>query len=176
VRTDLLCLVAAGFCVTAGAASAQSAASANIQTTVAPYCASLEPGSPSSLALDSLVGPTGQLSSDFSGTTSYSLTGYYCNARAEITLTASPLRPSAPVTVSDVASFTDRVDYTAALAWDDVSLEVLSATESPAQTTTSEANIGTLTVTVSAPITANNRRPVAATYEAAVTLTIAPVA
>ncbi len=176
VRTQLLCLATAALCATAGAASAQSAASASVNTTVAPFCASMSPGSPSSMALDSLVGPTGQLSPSFSGTTSYSLTGYYCNAPANITLSAAPLRPSAPVTVSDTASFTDRVDYAVALAWDDVNLQVLSATGTPAQLTTSEANVGALTVTVSDPVTENNKRPVAATYEAAVTLTIAPQA
>ena len=175
-RLDLLCVVATGLCAVAGAASAQSSASASINTTVEPYCAALTPGSPTSMALDSLVGPTGQLSPTFSGTTSYSLTGYYCNAPADITLTASPLRPSMAVTVSDVGSFTDRVDYTAALAWDDVNLQVLSADGAPAQTTTTEANLGVLTVTVSDPVTENNKRPVAATYDATVTLTIAPLA
>ena len=174
VRTQMLCAVSAALCAVAGGAAAQSAPSVGINTTVAPYCASMQPGSPTDMDLGSLVGPTGQVVSDFTGTTSYSLAGYYCNARANITLSAAPLRPTVAVTVTDASSFTDRVDYVAALSWDDVSLQVESAAGTPAQLLTSEANTGVLTVSVSDPETENNKRPVAATYSAAVTLTIAP--
>lgn len=176
VKSRLFCAIALSACAASGAAMAQDSADIGVNTSVPAFCSSLTPGSPTSMSLGSLVGPTGQVVSTFGGTTSYALASYYCNSRATITLAASPLRPTIPVSIGDVASFTDRVDYVASLSWDDVSLQVESAAGSPAQLTTTEANIGTLTVTVSDPETESNKRPVAATYEAAVTLTIAPQA
>lgn len=170
MRPHLLCALALGLAATATAATAQDSETITVQTAVQPYCADLG-ADPAPLALGELTGADGFLASAFAGETSYSVPSYYCNAPSTITLAAAPLMRTPSVPVTDDA-FTDRVDYEASLVWDDVTGSVNSADNEPAEIAAAEANTGALTVSVSGPSAADDRRPIAGDYAGAVTLTV----
>jgi hypothetical protein len=172
VKTYLLCAVALGLAGAAASASAQSAASININTTVGGYCANLGAGGDGLLALGAVSDDDGRVVTAFP-TTAHSISGYYCNKPAKVTLTAAPLMQQGVAVVTDDTSFTNRIDYQANLVWDDVSGSDPSASAGGTEISSTEANIGNLVVTVSNPDTEGNRRPIAGDYKAAVTLTVA---
>lgn len=172
VKTHLLCAMALGLAATASAASAQDSESFIVRTSVAPFCANLT-AAPPPLALGELIDADGFVVSTFAGPSTYSVASYYCNAPATVTLAAAPLMQTDGDAVIDVASFTDRVDYDASLVWDNVTGSVNSAAASPASIASTEANTGSLTVTVSNPTVDGTVRPIAGEYAGAVTLTIA---
>lgn len=155
----------------AAPASAQDSDSITVNSKVAPYCAGL--GSAGPLALGELIGADGHVAPTFSGPSTHSVPGYYCNGPATIELTAAPLvQVDGGVVPPSDPDFTHRVDYVAALTWDDVAGMVASAANAPSSILTSEANIGDLIVVVSGPTTDGDRRPIAGAYEGAVTLTV----
>lgn len=171
MKTHLLCVLALGLAATATAAAAQDSDSITVQTQVQPYCANLG-ADPAPLALGELTGDNGFIAAAFAGDTSYSVSSYYCNAPATVTLAAAPLMRTPTIPVPDSASFTDRVDYVANLVWDDVTGSVNSAANTPSDIDTAEANTGALIVSVSDPSVAGSRRPIAGDYAGAVTLTV----
>jgi hypothetical protein len=173
VKTHLLCAIALGLAGTATAASAQDQDSFTVQTTVPKYCASVG-ADPAPLALGDLSGPTGFVVSSFAGVTSHSIPGYYCNAASTVTLKADPLLEPTPTSLLDTSSFTNRIDYTASLVWDNVTGSDDSVSAAAATIAASEANIGAMTVTVSNPnVRGDTVRPVAGAYDGAVTLSVA---
>ena len=173
MRMHLLCAATLGLSVVAAQASAQDADSITIETDIPAYCSNL-PGSIAALNLGELIQATGFLVSDFVGDSEREVaTDYYCNAPAIVTLKAEPLLHDNVTTVSDDSSFTNRVDYTASLEWGGLTGSALSTLVDGADIAAAQATIGTLTIRVGDPVTANNRRPVAGAYEGAVTLTIA---
>lgn len=169
VKKQLLCAVALGLAAIAGTASAQE--NLNVRTTVTPRCSAM-PTVAQPLALGELANENGQLVSQFAGTSNIELGAYWCNAPVNVTLKTTPLVNTQVTTVSDASSFTNRVDYTAAWAWDDQSDSKSSAAADKIHPTP-EANTGTLSVSVSNPVAEGNRRPVAGAYEGTVTLTVA---
>ncbi len=174
VKTHLLCAIALGLAGTAASASAQTSptASININSTVGGYCANVGAGGAGTLALGAVSDADGRVVTSFP-TTSHTVSGYYCNKPATVTLTAGPLMQQGVTSVDDDGSFTNRIDYQANLAWDDVTGFDPSATAGGTEISSTEANIGDLVLTVSNPDTEGNRRPIAGDYQAAVTLTVA---
>ena len=170
VKTHLLCAMALGLAGTATAASAQDSDTFLVQTNVAAFCANMG-AAPGPLALGELADLNGFVVTTFAGPTTYSVPGYYCNAPATVTLAAGPLLQTTSPAPTD-AGFTNRVDYTASLVWDDVNGSVDSVNNTPATIPSGGPNVGDLIVTVSAPDTDGDRRPIAGDYAGAVTLTI----
>ncbi|MBB4082323.1 hypothetical protein [Brevundimonas lenta] len=172
MKTQMLCAIALGVAAIGGAAAAQDSDSVNVTSTVTARCAALNDAS-APLALGELVqSGTGEVVSVFAGTTtSYSVPGYWCNAPANLTLAATPLQNVDVVDDGGDPSFTTRVDYTASLVWDDVNRTKNTAVAGDEVFSTSEANIGALTLSVSSPTAVG--RPVAGDYAGSVTLTIA---
>lgn len=143
-----------------------------VKTTVAPFCSQIAANS-DPMNLGSLTGATGQLVAEFAaGDTSRELSSsFYCNAPSRVTIVAEPLETVNSTT--DTSSFTSRVDYTAALAWSNVQGQVSSTDTDGTLIEAAQANIGTLTLTLSNPTVANNLRPVAGDYSGLVTVSIA---
>lgn len=164
--------VAAIIICLAAPAAAQDSDAITVNSKVSPFCAGLGTAA-EPLALGDLIGADGRVTSSFSGPSTHSVPGYYCNGPATIELVAAPLIQADGVSVplSD-AEFTHRVDYVATLTWDDVAGMVASAANAPAGIPTTEANIGDLVIAVSGPTTDGDRRPIAGAYEGAVTLTV----
>lgn len=171
VKTHLICAIALGLAGTATAASAQDSDTFLVQTNVSAFCTNLS-AAPGPLDLEELAGADGFVVTTFAGATSFSIPGYYCNAPATITLKAEPLVQTDGTPITDPAAFTNLVNYTANLTWDDVSGSSDSTVVDGTPITTAEANAGNLMVWVSDPNTVNNRRPIAGVYAGAVTLTI----
>ena len=174
VKTHLLCAIALGLAGTAVSAAAQTnpTASIAINSTVGGYCANIGAGGAGLLELGAVSDSDGRVVTAFP-TAAHTVSGYYCNKPAKVTLTAAPLMQQGVAIVEDDASFTNRIDYQANLAWDDVTGFDPSATAGGTEISSAEANIGNLVVTVSNPDTEGNRRPIAGDYEGAVTLTVA---
>lgn len=170
VKTHLLCAMALGLAGTASAAAAQDSDTFLVQTNVSAFCANMG-AAPGPLALGELADLNGFVVTTFAGPTTYSIPGYYCNAPATVTLAAAPLLQTTSPAPTD-PGFTNRVDYTASLVWDNVNGSVDSVANTPATIPSGGANVGDLIVTVSAPDTTGNRRPIAGAYAGAVTLTI----
>src|SRR3546814_3723033 len=79
------------------------------------------------LDLGNLTGTTVQLVTEFAQNDTLTLeTGFYCNAPSTVKIVAEPLRHDTVTTVADFTSFTNRVDYTASLKWNDQDLPVVS--------------------------------------------------
>ena len=176
MKKPLLCAVALGALAVYGSAAAQdSTAVVTTTTTISPYCSSLASlPTPAPLALGELAGPTGFLVADFAGETSRQVaTGFYCNAPSLVTVRAEPLVHMTVATVADSSSFTNSVDYTATLTWDNFTDSVSSSVVDGVDIDVTEANVGDLIVTVEDPATSGNRRPISGDYEGAVHLTIA---
>ncbi|MBI1405006.1 MAG: hypothetical protein GC145_02645 [Caulobacter sp.] len=171
MRSHLLCALALGLIASATAAAAQDSDTITVRTKVSPYCKDTG-AAPPPLALGALADGNGFVVSSFAGPTSYTLSGYYCNGPTSITLAAAPLLQTAGTTVLDTSSFTNRIDYQATLDWVDVDGTANSTASSPTVITASQANLGDLVVSVSAPDTAGNLRPISGDYAGAVTLTI----
>lgn len=158
---------------------ATSSRDLNIVTSVPAYCQTPFGSTSPSLNVGSLTGANGFAVTTFNGTTSYQSTAaYYCNAPATVTLSATPLRvtPNVDVAADQTDSFTNRVDYTAALTWNTVTGQTTSDAAAATTLTTSTANTGQIRVQISEPKVQGNRRPIAGAYEGAVTVTIAPTA
>ena len=170
VKLHLLCAAALGLAGVASAASAQDSDAFSVISKVSPFCANTGAAA-EPLELGELADSDGFVVNAFAGTTSFSLPGYYCNSKAEITLTAAPLLETTSPAPSD-PGFTNRVDYTASLVWDDVTGQVESAAGAPATIATAGPNIGDLVVTVSEPETDSNRRPIGGVYAGSVTIKI----
>src|SRR3546814_8994248 len=86
---------------------------------------------------------TGQLVTEFAQNDTLTLeTGFYCNAPSTVKIVAEPLRHDTVTTVADFTSFTNRVDYTASLKWNDQDLPVVSTDSDGAEFNITQANIG----------------------------------
>ncbi|MDB5421961.1 MAG: hypothetical protein JWR59_1908 [Brevundimonas sp.] len=173
MRKQLVCAAALGLSALAAPAFAQSTRSVALNTTVPAFCQPAIWPSAQTMALGSLVDGNGFLRSSFGGTTSLTSTNYYCNAPSKVTLSATPLTPITPVVVADTDSFTDKVNYVATLTWDDVHGTADSTATTATPIVAVEANIGTMILQLGSPTTPNGRRPVAANYAGAVTITVA---
>lgn len=175
VKTTFLRAIVAGASLYAMPALAQDSDTLAVQSQVAPFCSELSISS-APMDLGSLTGATGQIVNDFSGAIENErelATSFYCNAPAQVTITAEPLLHDTVSVVGDSASFTNRVDYTATLEWDDVQGTTDSTVADGDQIDAPEANIGPMTLTLSNPTVDNNRRPVAGGYSGQVRLTVA---
>lgn len=174
MRTTLLRALALSAAMTALPAAAQDSESFVVQSQVAPFCSELSVSS-APMNLGSLTGATGRIVSDFAGAPERErqlAASFYCNAPSRITITADPLLSDTVTLVTDSSSFTNRIDYTATLVWDDVTGNVPSTATSGQAIDAPQANIGALTLLLSAPTVANNLRPVAGGYSGQVRLTI----
>lgn len=172
MKTHLLCAIALGLAGAATAASAQDSASININSSVAPFCANVGAGGAGLLALGAVSDDDGRVVTAFP-TAAHTVSGYYCNAPANVTVDAAPLMQIGVATVADAGSFTNRIDYQANLVWDNVTGSDQSVAAGGTLVPSTEANIGNLVVSVSNPDTAGERRPIAGDYAGAVTLTVA---
>ena len=172
MKTTLLRALVLGASLYALPAMAQDSDSFVVQSQVAPFCSEFAI-SQDPLNLGSLTGATGQIVSAFSGTAQREIAAsFYCNAPSKVTITADPLLHDTVTFVADSTSFTNRVDYTATLLWDDLTGNVASTAASGQEIVASQANIGPMTLQVSAPTVANNLRPVAGSYNGQVRLTV----
>ena len=171
MKTHLLYAIVLGLAGTASAATAQDSDTFLAQTTIPGFCANIS-AQPAPLEVDELSDSEGRVVSTFTGTTSFSVPAYYCNAPATITLKATPLKQTQGSTITNPNAFTDLVHYRANLTWDNVSGSVESTVVAGADIAAAEANYGDLTVSISNPNTIDNRRPIAGDYEGAVTLTV----
>ena len=159
----------------AAPAMAQDSATFTVQTTVPAFCSQFSVGQ-APMDLGALTGATGQLVGTFasgSQTERQLATNFYCNAPSTITIKAEPLMHETVTVVTDSASFTNRVDYTATLKWNGLESAVSSTAASPQVLTATQPNIGELTLKVSDPAVVNNLRPIAGNYAGQVHLTIA---
>ncbi len=177
VRKTLITALMTGAAVYALPASAQGNAEMTIQTNIPGYCSTLTAQGPQEvLDVGDLTGATGQLVTEFSQNSTKTLApSYYCNAPSKVTIEAEPLT-NADVTVSDSSSFTNRVDYTASLAWGSMAPLEVASTEPPGgkEFDIAQATIGEMKLTLSDPRIdgTRNLRPVAGTYNGKVILTI----
>lgn len=173
VKTKIICAMALGLSVTATAAAAQDSNSITIASNVPKFCQSLTGLAPAPLALGSLIDGVGQVVATFAGDTDTNLATYHCNGPASISLDANPLLVTPSQTITDTGSFTGSVDYVASLSWGG-SVLLTNATTASAATVfpTTSARTGELIVSVSAPDTQGNLRPVAGTYEGSVVLNV----
>lgn len=172
VKIKLLCAVALGLSAVASAAAAQDSDSININSTVPKFCQSLAGLAATPLALGSLSDGVGQVVDTFSGDTSTNLSTYYCNGPATISLQALPLVRTPSVPIPDDTSFTGEVHFLASLSWSDVAISNASTATDPTVFPTGTAKTGELIVTISAPSTQGNLRPVAGDYEGSVVLNV----
>lgn len=171
VKTQLLCAaLALGLAATASAAAAQDSETITINSNVSKFCKSL--GTPAPIALGELVDNAGFVVSTFVGANTSTVSNYYCNAPATISLAATPLTQAANAAILDPSSFTKTIDYVASLSWDNVSGSVNTAAGTPSSIASSEANIGNLVITVASPDTEGNKRPISGEYAGAVTVTV----
>lgn len=175
VRTTLMGTFVLGVLATASPAMAQDSESFTVQSQVPPFCSQFSVG-PAPMDLGALTGASGQIVSAFatgSETERELSASFYCNAPSVITIKAEPLMHDTVTVVSDAASFTNRVDYTATLKWRDLQGSVSSTATAPQEIDATEANIGSLTLKLSNPAVTNNLRPIAGSYAGQVRLTIA---
>lgn len=172
MRKQLVCAAALGLAALAAPAFAQSTRSVSLKTTVPAFCQPAIWPAAQTMNVGSLVDANGFVRSSFGGTTSLTSTTYYCNAPSKLTLSATPLVPISPVQVTD-DGFTDKVNYVATLTWDDVSGTAASTAAAATPIVAAEANIGTMILQLGSPTTPDGRRPVAADYKGAVTITVA---
>ena len=174
VRKTLITALMAGAAVYALPAAAQDVGSAQmtVQTTIPTYCSEL--ASPDeTLDLGGLTNATGQLVTTFAQNSTKQLaTGFYCNAPSKVKIEAVPLKHDTITTVGDADSFTNRVDYTASLTWNDQNLQVLSTDADGEEFEVAQANIGDMALEISQPKVDGNRRPIAGDYDGLVRLTI----
>jgi hypothetical protein len=176
VRNILVSALAAGAAAYALPASAQNtnvgSAQMIVETNIPTYCSQLV--SPDeALDLGNLTGATGQLVTAFAQNSTKQLaTGFYCNAPSKVKIEAEPLKSELVTMVGDSSSFTNRVDYTAALTWNGQNLQVLSTDADGEEFSVGQANIGDLALELSEPKVAGNLRPVAGGYAGLVRLTI----
>jgi hypothetical protein len=89
-----------------------------------------------------------------------------------VKIVAEPLRHDTVTTVADFTSFTNRVDYTASLKWNDQDIPVVSTDSDGAEFNITQANIGDMELKISDPTVADNLRPIAGGYAGLVRLTI----
>lgn len=155
-----------------GTAMAQDSETLTIQTTVAPYCKAL-PTSGSVLQLGELADGNGFVVDEFAGFNVIGISlSHWCNAPTTVTLSTVPLTHTEVTTVTDPASFTNRVEYKAAWYWGSFDRSKLTTAGDdvfPVNT----ANIGPLSIAVTDPFTVGNKRPIGGDYVGAVTITIA---
>lgn len=175
MKTTLYGLLATVVLATAAPAMAQDSESFTVQTTVPAFCSQLSSGTTPAMNLGSLTGATGQLVAAFNGTETQRelAANFYCNAPSTVTIEAVPLKHETVSFVADGTSFTNRVDYTATIKWRDLEGTVSSTASAPQEIPASQANIGSLLLSLSAPVVDGNRRPVAGDYAGQVRLTIA---
>ncbi len=174
MRITLLRALMLSASVYAVPAWAQGSDTMAVQSQVAPFCSELSVSS-TAMELGSLTGATGQIVNDFSAAIENErqlAASFYCNAPSKVTIIAEPLLNDTVSFVADSSSFTNRVDYTASLVWDDVLGNVSSTVAAGQEITAAEANIGPMTLRLSNPTVANNLRPVAGGYSGQVRLTI----
>jgi hypothetical protein len=172
MKTKIVCALAMGLSMTASAAAAQDSDSITIASNVPKFCQSLTGLASAPLALGPLVDGIGQVVSAFSGDTGTNLTTYYCNGPATISLDANPLVRTPALAISDTGSFTNEVDYIASLYWSGIAISNASSAAAATVFPTTKATTGELTVSVSAPDTRGNLRPVAGDYEGSVVLNV----
>ncbi len=155
-----------------GAAMAQDSETLTIQTSVAPYCKAL-PTSGSTLQLGELADGNGFVVNEFAGFNYIGISlSHWCNAPTTVTLSTVPLLHTQVTTVTDPASFTNRVDYKAEWQWGGFSSSKLT-TAGDDVFAVNTANIGELRILVTDPFTDGNKRPIGGDYVGAVTITIA---
>jgi len=174
VRITLLSAFLVGASAFAVPASAQNVDSKTliVQSTIPSYCSELGMQD-ETLDLGNLTGTTGQLVTEFAQNDTLTLeTGFYCNAPSTVKIVAEPLRHDTVTTVADFTSFTNRVDYTASLKWNDQDLPVVSTDSDGAEFNITQANIGDMELKISDPTVADNLRPIAGGYAGLVRLTI----
>lgn len=172
MKSPILCAMALAATGLAGAASAQDSGSIMIQSSVGPYCTAL-PISGSTLQLGELADANGQVRDEFQGFVGTFIPTYWCNAPTTVTLGTTPLMNQQVAVVTDPASFTNRVDYTAKWAWGSLS-RTKSSTAGDDVWSVPSANTGQLIVSAYSPFTESNKRPVAGAYAGTVTLTVVP--
>lgn len=177
MRKQLVCAAALGLSALAAPAFAQSGfgapRSVTVNSIVPAFCQPAIWPTAQTMALGSLVDGDGFLLSSFGGTSSLTSTAYYCNAPSKVTLSATPLIATPAVVVSDPQSFANQINYVATLKWRDLTGTAASTATSPTEIVAAQANIGAMTLELGAPTTPNGRRPVAANYAGAVTITVA---
>ena len=128
VRTILMGAFVLAAVASAAPAMAQDSATFTVQTTVPAFCSQFSVGQ-APMDLGALTGATGQLVGTFasgSQTERQLATNFYCNAPSTITIKAEPLMHETVTVVTDSASFTNRVDYTATLKWNGLESAVSS--------------------------------------------------
>ena len=173
VKTKIICALALGLSMSASAAAAQDSDSITINSSVPKFCQALTGLAPTPLALGSLVDGVGRVVTSFAGDSDTNLSTYYCNGPASISLDANPLLLTPSQTISDSSSFTGVVDYVASLTWGgDVLVTNASTAAAASVFPTTSARTGELIVSVSAPDTQGNLRPVAGDYEGSVVLNV----
>lgn len=172
VKTKIICAMALGLSMTASAAAAQDSDSITIASNVPKFCQSLAGLAPAPLALGQLVDGVGRVVSTFSGDTDTNLSTYYCNGPATISLDANPLVRTPAQGISDTGSFTGEVHYLASLSWSGIAISNASTAGAATVFPTTSATTGELIVSVSAPDTQGNLRPVAGDYEGSVVLNV----
>lgn len=176
VKTQLLCALALGLAATASGAAAQASFATDsdaltVRTTVAPFCGNLAAADP--IELGALTGAEGFVVDQFAGAPKYESPGYYCNAPSKVTLTATPLKRTPAIAISDTSSFVDRIDYKASLAWGAGiagSIETLAG--APVVITATQPHTGLLQLTLSDPQIDDTARPIAGDYAGSVTVTV----
>ena len=173
VKTKIICALALGLSMSASAAAAQDSDSITINSSVPKFCQALTGLAPTPLALGSLVDGVGRVVTSFAGDSDTNLSTYYCNGPASISLDANPLLLTPSQTISDSSSFTGVVDYVASLTWGgDVLVTNASTAAAASVVPTTSARTGALIVSVSAPDTQGDLRPVSGTYEGSVVLNV----
>lgn len=172
MKSPILCATALAAAALAGAASAQDSGSITIQSSVGPYCTAL-PISGSTLQLGELADANGRVRDEFQGFVGTYIPTYWCNAPTTVTLATTPLMNTQTPVVTDPASFTNRVDYTAKWEWGSLSRTKSSAAGDDTSLVAT-ANTGQLVVSAYSPFTESDKRPVAGAYVGTVTLTVVP--
>lgn len=175
VRATLIGTFVLGVLVSASPAMAQDSATFTVQTTVPPFCSQFSAGQ-APMDLGALTGAQGQVVTAFTSgaqTERQLASSFYCNAPSTITIKADPLMHDTVTVVTDAASFTNRVDYTATLKWNALENAVSSTASSPQAINATQPNIGQLTLKLSGPSVVNNLRPISGNYAGQVHLTIA---
>lgn len=171
MRKPLAYVAALAAAALAAPAIAQDTGNVTINSTVPAYCnTSSWPG----IGLGSLVDGAGLLVTSFGSTAvAQSTVKYYCNAPSKVTLAATPLNPTVPVTVQDTSSFANQVNYIATLTWDDVTGAAASTASTATTVSVSAPKNAFMNLQLGSPTTPNGRRPVASEYSGAVTITVA---
>ncbi len=171
-KSLLSAAVAMSLLIPAGAALANDSDSFNINSQITAKCASLAaPSGP--ITLGELADGNGFLDPGvLSGDESYTVSGFWCNGPVTVSLQATQLG-NTTVAVSPDPAFTRAVDFTATMAWDNVSGADASANPAATVFNTSEANTGNLVLQVTALSTGTPgaQKLVAGPYAGAITVT-----